>query len=220
MDINEVISEIERRIRRLEAEIEFVEQRLALMEKTGAISRYKTWERRQESSVHYLAMFLIWIILGLSLLIYIKSRYAGGVPIPTAFYTIITATLVLLPLLYILWRTFRKEQKESPVDYLESRERSARIVISSFYSPLKDALREGDDGRILRLADELLNSPVLSEAIKTVNEGNPKLMAYALYLYVNRELGLEREISETLRDLDNKPLKKLLTRLIQNGKIL
>jgi|Deesub1362B_J571_1020462.scaffolds.fasta_scaffold00031_15 hypothetical protein len=216
MHINEVISEIERRIKRLEAEIEFVEQRLALMEKTGAISRYKTWERRQESSVYYLMIFFIWIFLGLLLLIYIKSRYARGIPIPTTFYIIITATLVLFPLSYILWRTFRKEQKESPIDYLESRERSARIVISSFYNPLKDALREGNDERILKLADELLNSPILSEAIKIVNEGDPKLMAYALYLYVNRNLGLEEEIKETLQSLDNRPLKKLLTYLLQN----
>jgi len=50
----------------------------------------------------------------------------------------------------------------------------------------------------------------VAEAITELNEGDPKVMAYALYLYLNRNSVHPSEINEVVTLLKNKPLKKLL----------
>jgi len=128
---------------------------------------------------------------------------------------IIAFVLIVFPLAYALWKSTQRGSLESPMDYLSRREKNARIVLNEFYLPLKKALEKGDEEKLHHIADNLLANPRLAKAIEEANEGHPKLMAYALYLYLNRDKDVKEEIEETVKLLRNKPLKVLLLSLIE-----
>lgn len=213
--MEKVFEEIEKRIKRLEAEIELAEQRLKLLEETGAVHKYNVWEKRKSYSEYYLIFIAIWMVTGLMLLFYIKSRYAQRVPISFTPYVLLTLVLVFFPLGYIVWKFMSKEEVESPVEYLNRRKKSARTVLNEFYLPLKEALEKRDEEKLRFLADDLLTNLSLAKAVEDVNEGDPKVMAYALYLYLNRDKDVKDEIEETVKILRNKPLKALLSSLLE-----
>jgi len=213
--MEKVFEEIERRIKRLEAEIELAEKRLELLEETGAAHKYQLWEKRKDYSEYYLIFLALWIVVGLMLLIYLKNRYAWGVSLSLAPYVIIAFVLIILPLAYALWKSTQRESLENPMDYLSRREKNARIVLNEFYLPLKKALEKGDEEKLHHIADNLLANPRLAKAIEETNEGHPKLMAYALYLYLNKDKDVKEEIEETVKLLRNKPLKALLLSLLE-----
>ncbi|NJE08547.1 hypothetical protein E3E31_08430 [Thermococcus sp. M39] len=218
--MEKVFEEIEKRIKRLEAEIELAEKRLELLEETGAAHKYQIWEKRKSYSEYYLIFIALWMILGLLLLVYIKNRYAQMVPLSLTPYIILALFLIIVPLAYIIWKFLHKEEIESPLEYLSRREKNARIVLNGFYLPLKEALEKGDEEKLRHIADNLLTSPGLAKAIEEENEGDPKVMAYALYLYLiylNRDKDIKDEIEETVKLLRNKPLRALLSSLLERG---
>ncbi|WP_324736399.1 hypothetical protein VFC49_04840 [Thermococcus sp. SY098] len=217
--MEEVFEEIEKRIKRLEAEIELAEQRLKLLEETGAAHKYRIWEKRKDYSEYYLILIALWLVVGMMFLYYIKSRYAQRIPLSLTPYVVLVVILISFPLGYLIWKSMHREAIESPLDYLHKREKSARIVLNEFYLPLKEALKKQDKERLRLLADTLLTNLSLAEAIENINEGNPKIMAYALYLYISRDKypNLKDDIEEAVALLRNKPLKALMMSLLEKS---
>ncbi|MBO8174296.1 MAG: hypothetical protein H0Z18_03455 [Thermococcus sp.] len=216
--MEKVFKEIEKRIKRLEAEIELAEKRLELLEETGAAHKYQIWEKRKSYSEYYLIFIAIWMIMGLMLLLYIKNKYAQRIPLSLTPYIILAFVLIILPLIYVVWKFMYKEEIESPLEYLSKREKNARIVLNAFYLPLKEALENENEEKLRRIADNLLTSEGLARAIEEENEGDPKVMAYAIYLYLNRDKDVKDEIEETVKLLRNKPLKALLSFLLEKDR--
>ena len=212
MEMEDVLNEIDKRIKRLEAEIELVEERLRYLEEIGAPSKYRAFQRR-DYSVYYLLLMGVWILVGFVVLLAIRNRLPYGFEMPLLPYAVIALTIVVLPLVYYLLRGGREEK--SPMDELEERERKARLVLSLFYRPLREAVEKGDRRAMESLAKELLDNPLLAEAVEKTNEGDPKTMAYALYLYSTYTPELRGEVEETVKALSNKPLKALLSSLIE-----
>ncbi|AHF80737.1 Hypothetical protein TES1_1359 [Thermococcus paralvinellae] len=213
--MEKVFEEIERRIKRLEAEIELAEKRLKLLEETGAAYKYQIWEKRESYLEYYLVFAVIWIMMGLMLVLYIKNKYVQRITPPLTPYLILALVLIFLPLIYMLWDFMHKEEIENSLEYLNKKEKNAQIVLNEFYRPLKEALEKGDEEKLCYIADNLLTSPRLAKAIEETNEGDPKVMAYALYLYLNRDKDIKDEIEKTVKILRNKPLKVLLSFLLE-----
>ncbi|MCD6372300.1 MAG: hypothetical protein J7L37_01935 [Thermococcus sp.] len=211
MGKEKVLGEIDRRIKRLEAEIEIVENRLGYLEGIGAPSKYQVF-RKKDYSVYYLMLMGVWMLVGFLALMSIRNRLPAGINVPLLPYFFISLTLIVFPLIYVIWS--RQREPKTPMDELVERERLARLLLSRFYFPLRKAVEEGDENILKRLADELLSDPILAEAVGRLNEGDPKLMAYALYLYSNRSPELLEEVKETVERLNNKPLKALLSELV------
>lgn len=213
MRMEDVLDELERRIRKLEAEIELAEQRLLLMDKVGASTKYTIWERRTEGMDVYMLFFLFFILATLLIFAWIKKRFSF-LPISLTPYMIVALVLLLFPVSYFMLRS-RKKSYESPIHYLESRENAARFILTSFYNPLREALKNGDGGKIRSLAEMLLHDENLANSLDLLREGDAKLMSYALYLYIYKNPGLIGEMSSTAEKMINKPLKKLLLETIE-----
>ncbi|ACJ16808.1 hypothetical membrane protein, conserved [Thermococcus onnurineus NA1] len=212
MENEKVLEELDKRIKRLEAEIELVENRLRYLDEIGAPSKYRAF-RRKDYSIYYLLLMGVWMLVGFLALMSIRNRLPGEINIPLLPYLFVALTAIVFPLIYLLWS--KREEPKTPMDELEERERLARLVLSLFYRPLRKAIEEGDREALRSLADELLTNPILAEAVERMNEGDPKLMAYALYLYTSYQKGMEGELKEVLSSLHNKPLKALLSALAE-----
>ena len=203
----DTIIEIDRRIKRLQAEIEIAEENLRRIEELGGRAK---GPKVKDYSPYYLAGMLLWFTIGLVVIVFISKRSPSGVTIPTGLYALMIVAFSV-PLIYYLMTRKKKEEPER--DFLE-RERMARLVLKAFYEPLKRAVESDDRKALETLADELLNNPSLASAIERLGEGNPKLMAYGLLLYARFEENLVEEVRETIARLHNKPVKALLTTLL------
>lgn len=213
MEREDVLKEIDRRIKRLEAEIEIVEERLRYLEELGAPSKYRAL-RRKDYSVYYILLMGVWILVGFFVLLAIRDRLPAGFKLPLLPYAILAFIIVVVPLAYYLLSSGREEK--SPMDELEERERTARLVLSLFYRPFRDAVERNDRKALEGLAGEILENPLLAEAIEKTNEGDPKKIAYALYLYANYKPELEDEVRTTAEALRNKAVKGLLSTLLKD----
>jgi len=212
MKKEDVLAEIDGRIKRLSAQIEIAEERLRYLEEIGAPAKYRLLRGRKDYGVYYLILLGLWLIAGVVVLMHIKGSLPGGFNIPLLPYLIAAAVIAVAPVTYLLLS--KREHLGTPMDELEELERAAHIVLSEFYTPLREAVDSEDLGLITVLAEKLLNDPLLARAVETTHEGNPRLMAYALYLYATYNEGLRGEVEDALTSLTNKPLRLLLgTRL-------
>jgi hypothetical protein len=202
--IEEAIEETEKRIRRLQAEIELLEEELERLE--SGPSKYSPKLGRE--SAYYMIFIGVWIVIGILALIYVKSRLPANVSVPLGPYLIVGIIVVFAPIIYLMWEK-RSASKNDPKAEIESKIRDRNLVLSLFYEPLKKALEDNDTEALRELADRLLDDPILASAVLNSHEGEPKMMAYALYLYATGE-GSSDEVGELLQTLSNKPLRALL----------
>ncbi|WP_456420967.1 hypothetical protein [Thermococcus sp.] len=209
MKKEEVIEEIELRIKRLRAEIEISEEVLKRSEELRA----RTKELRiKDYSPYYLAGMLLWFTVGLVVLAVLSRKAPQNVTIPTNLYALMVVAFSLPLAYYFIAGGKRRETRD---DLLE-RGRLARLVLNAFYRPLKKAVENDDREAIEILADELLRNPSLANAIERLGEGNPRVMAYGLLLYSRFQEDLEKEVEETLGRLHNKPVRALLRSLLDD----
>ncbi len=201
--MKEVLREVEKRIKKLEAELELLEEDLerAEMEKKPP--------KTETPSVYYLTFMAFWAGGGLVILAYMRSRLAPTVTVPIGLYALIALVIFLPPFLYLL---MRKQEKEPAVERISA----LRLTLSGFYRPLKKALEEDDRKALTRIADRLLDDPRLASAVELANEGDAKMNAYALYLYAHYSPELREEVEEALKKMTNKPLRTLLSSLIRD----
>ncbi len=213
--VESVVSEIEKRMKRLQAMVEIAEESLRFEEgrkKAPKPSFGNTWT--------YLITALAWTLGGLFLLYLFRSRYSGvvgGAPtgVSIAVYAVIALGIVAALLFYYLPR-----RKGSDEEFdLDERARAAKLLIKNFYVPLEEALLDGNDGALGALADKLLEDPLLAHAMEVVREGDPRVAAYALYLYVSFKSGnvSPKEVEEAVENVDNRPLRLLLESCLPEG---
>ncbi|WP_457742948.1 hypothetical protein [Thermococcus sp.] len=208
--MDKVIEEVERRIKRLEAEIEIAEEMLRRYEELGV--RARPIKVRNYSN-YYMTMFLGWLVIGIIALVYIQKKLPTRTGVSIKLYFLV----LLLFAVPVIYQHFSKREESPPTEDYSERERMARIVLNSFYLPLKKALEENDVESIKNLASKLLEDPLLARSVEAIHEGNPKIMAYALLLYANYSPELEKEIKETIKRLHNKPLKLMLINLTRES---
>lgn len=206
-----VIEEIDRRIKRLEAEVEILEKSLESLE--SAPNKFAPKVRN--NALYYMVFIAIWMLAGIGVLAYLlnSGRLPGVVNVPLLPYILIATVLLLGGLFYAIWERREAERLDSKGE-LEGRIRSANLVVKHFYEPLKKALREEDENTLRALADKLLEDPILPGAVQRTNEGDPKMMAYALYLYTSYTPEMRDEVESLLDTLGNRPLKLLLEELL------
>lgn len=199
----EVFDEIEKRVRRLNALAEIAEER-ALVEERRPIPKV------QSQFSTYLWVSAAWVIGGLLILYFLRSRYRGILGSSSRaslmVYAVLTVGVLVMVVLYYLQS---KGSGEESFDLAE-RARAARRVVKDFYVPLREALEKGDAGALRLLADKLLEDPLLARAVEVSKEGDPKLMAYALYLYASGNLADPDELREAVGRVDNWVLRLLL----------
>lgn len=214
MDVpKEVLDELEKRINRLQAIIEIAERELPP-------SQQRPVPKPQSPLPVYLWTSAAWIIGGLLILLFLRSRYGetlNSVPagVSMAVYLILALGAAALLLAYYF------SQRKKPEDVLDIDEmaRSAKRLLKEFYFPLREALKSNDRDSLRAIADKLLEDPLLAKAMDVLHEGDPKLCAYALYLYVSREAVNEEDIEEALQGLNNKPLRKLLSTMLEEKRV-
>ena len=199
-----ILQEIDRRIKRLQAEIEIAE---TSMERISN----RRYPGVKEYSTLYAVLMLAWVITGFLLLAVLSRKIPNGMKIPIKLYAIVLV-LLSLPVLYVL---VRKGEKSEPGADLAERARMARLLIREFYGPLRKAVDEEDTGALETLAERLLNDSRLAGAMEALNEGDPKLVAYALLLYSKFNPELRGEVENTVESLTNKPVKALLQSLLE-----
>jgi len=201
----DAVEEIERRIKRLEALAEIIEYS-NLRE-----SHKKPVPRAASGSLWlYLVGGLAWVIGGLAILYLMRARYPSVFSLSgsaMALYVILAIGIALLLAYYF----FQREEGE-PV---ENRHVLSKTLVRDFYVPLKDAIENNDLDRVRALAERLLDDPVVSRAFEVLGEGDPKLTAYALYVYASKDFVSGEEIREALQRADNRLSKLLLKSLLE-----
>lgn len=212
MDREGVLVEIDGRIKRLNAQIEIAEERLRYLEEVGAPSKYRILRSRRDYRVYYLILMGLWLIAGVLLLMHLKKSLPASFNIPLLPYLLMALVIAVVPAVYLLMS--KGKTPGTPMDELGELERAAHIVISGFYIPLRRAVEMGDPEGMKGLAEKLLNDPILSRAVKMMHEGDPKMMAYALYLYTVYNERLRDEVEDALAALTNRPLRALLLTLL------
>ncbi|BAD84334.1 hypothetical membrane protein, conserved [Thermococcus kodakarensis KOD1] len=207
----DVFEEIEKREKRLNAIIEIAEDRLKHIEELGVKAK---GPQIKDYSAYYVLITLVGMILGTAVLVIVSRRIESGIKIPIKLYVVLML-LFAIPVVYYL--LFKRKPGESPGSDLVERERMARTLLERFYKPLKEAVQADDKAKIEELANRLLEDPILASSMEILNEGDPKVVAYALLLYARYEPGLENEVKETLSIVTNKPAKALLETLLRKG---
>lgn len=208
----DVLAEIDGRIKRLSAQVEIAEERLRYLEEIGAPSKYRLLQGRKDYGVYYLILLGLWLMAGVLVLIRMKRNLPETFNLPLLPYLIIAAVVAVAPLVYLFLS--KKRHPGTPMEELEELERAAKLVISGFYTPLRRAVEAGDVDGMRALAEKLLNDPLLARALERTHEGSPKVMAYALYLYSTYDEDLKGDVEEALTSLTNKPLRMLLRTLL------
>ena len=198
-----VLREIDRRIKRLQAEVEIAEQSLEMV-------RNRKYPKARDYSTVYLLLMLLWLVIGFMLLFALSKRAPMAALVPTEFYAVFLVSLSV-PLLYGL---LRRGTGEEPGAELVERQRLAKLIIREFYTPLMRAIEGNDVNALEAIAEKLLNDSSLGNAIESLNEGNPKLIAYSLLLYTKYRPELRGEVEETIERLANRPLRALLSTLV------
>ncbi|AMQ18281.1 hypothetical protein [Thermococcus peptonophilus] len=207
----DVFEEIEKREKRLNAIIEIAEDRLKHIEELGVKAK---GPQIKDYSAYYVFITLIGIILGTAVLAFVSRRVGSRINIPIKLYAVLLLLFSIPAVYYIL---FNRKPEESPGSDLVERERMARILLERFYKPFREAVQADDRVKIEELANRLLEDPILASSMEILNEGDPKIVAYALLLYARYEPGLENEVKETLNIVTNKPTKALLEALLRKG---
>ncbi|WP_048147935.1 hypothetical protein [Palaeococcus ferrophilus] len=210
----EPVEEIEKRIKRLEAEIELAESRLEFMDRVGASSRYAIWERREEPLDYYMVFFFVVLLLSLAVFWWVRAK-VGVSYVSLRPYIATAAVLGILPVAYFIMRARGRRKDANPVEYLGRRESAARTVLREFYIPLRKAVEEDDREGIRALADKLITDAALAGDFELLNEGDAKLTAYALYLYAVGSTEQAGEMVELLERAPNRAVKSLLIKALE-----
>ncbi|MBP1911143.1 hypothetical protein [Thermococcus stetteri] len=208
----DVIGEIEKREKRLNAIIEISEERIKHIEELGVRAR---GPQVRNYSAYYMLFMVAWLLLGAVVLSIVSKRVGGIIHIPVGLYFVL-ALLFSIPALYYLLAKGGTSSENPEADFVE-RERMARALLERFYKPFKEAVQTNDTSKIEALADKLLEDPVLASAMEALNEGDPKVVSYALLLYARYQPDLENEVREVLQRLTNKPVRVLLETLLGKG---
>lgn len=208
----DVLEEIEKRERRLNAIIEIAEERIKHFKELGSRA---SGPRVKDYSAYYVLFIVMWMVLGIAILSAVSKRSGGVIHVPIKLYLLL-AVLFSIPAVYYLLARSNKPNENPEADLVE-RERMARTLLERFYKPFKDAIKANDITRIEELANKLLEDPALASAMETLNEGDPKVVSYALLLYTKYQPELEGEVREVLQRLTNKPVKALLETLLRKG---
>ncbi|ASJ01137.1 hypothetical protein [Thermococcus gorgonarius] len=211
-----VLDQIQLRKKRLQALVDIAEQSLLNEE-----SRKKPpAEVGSHFPMTYVWIALAWIIGGLVILYYIRVQYGGTIGglsgLSIGIYSVLALGFALMVVVYYLNRNKKVETFD-----LSERGRAAKKLIKEFYTPLENALENDDLDGLLSLADRLLEDPLLANAMEATKEGDPKVAAYALYLYVSYRRGKVpiEEVMTSLETVDNKPLRLLLETLLPGQEI-
>ncbi|MDV3104623.1 hypothetical protein [Thermococcus waiotapuensis] len=213
--LKDVLDQIQLRKKRLQALVDIAEKSI-LSDENG---KKPPAEVGSSFPMTYVWIALAWIIGGMIILYYIRVQYGGTIGgvsgLSMGLYSILALGFALMGVFYYLSRNKKVETFD-----LGEREKAAKKLIKEFYTPLENALENDDLEGLLSLADRLLEDPLLASAVEVTREGDPKVAAYALYLYVSYRRGKVpiEEVTTSLETVDNKPLRLLLETLLGEDK--
>lgn len=209
----DAVEEIKRRIKRLDAEIEIIEGRLQKLEESRVKYNFKT-TKKSSYTAYYLILMGLWMVIGALVLGNVSKRLPFKVGLP--ILPLLLTGFVIIGASFIYLLRGEREESESPFADLEEKERMLKILLSQFYTPLLKAIEEEDSAALRSLADRVMNDPTLSKALKRTGEGDPREVAYALYLYAVYGEELKPEVEEALKLVQNRALRALLSTLIES----
>ncbi len=204
MEKEDVLREIDRRIKRLNAVLELETQQVS------SDKKFKELPKQNTTLMLSLLLSVVWIGGGLFLLYFVESRYGiSGFTIPLKVYLLFFLIFLIPPVYFYV---SRRRPKENPVH-----SDAPLVVIERFYKPLRKALEADDLETIESLASALVEDPLLASSFREAHEGNPKEAAYALYTYVRFRQGLlgEDELETAMEAVQNRAMRAMLSYLVK-----
>ncbi|WP_148233417.1 hypothetical protein [Pyrococcus sp. NA2] len=204
--LEDVIKDIEIEIKKFQERVAVLEE-VSLLGESSISSKYKDLLKKRNYGFYYLIFLVVILIVELAVLMFLKSRYGFRLSGLTYVLLAILASLSLV----ILASMFRPREEDS----LEDKILMYKSIVR-FYGKLKESLERNDKETIQRLADEILEEPILAKALEFINVGEPKVIAYALYLYANEDKVEKSEIQEVI-PLVRGPIRRLLESSVGGG---
>ncbi|MFA4641153.1 hypothetical protein [Pyrococcus kukulkanii] len=195
-------------IKELEIEAKKFEERAKVLEDvlerqaSSLSSKYGSRLSRNKEGYIYI-LFIAMLVLEILVLAFFRARFKVlDINIESIMYLL----LAFLALLILMLFFGRRKSEEGTRDIREKIDEYRKV--SKFYSRLKEAIERGSREDITKLADEILEDPLLSKALKNSGVGDPKVIAYSLYLYANRDKVDNSEVEE-VKGMLGYPLRKL-----------
>ncbi|WP_157868091.1 hypothetical protein [Pyrococcus abyssi] len=200
--LDDVIKAIELERRKFEERANILEE---VIDKSSSSisSKYEELLRKRRASFFVYSILMIGLlVVEIIVLLIIREKFnVGGIKI----------SLILFFLLAILAFTLLGliASRSESEDYSVEDKITLYRKLAKFYSKLKEALERKDYEKLRELADEVLSDPLLGKAIEIGNIGRPEAVAYALYLYLNRDKVEKFEVEEAINLVEG-PMKLLL----------
>ncbi|MFA4701783.1 hypothetical protein [Pyrococcus kukulkanii] len=195
-------------IKELEIEAKKFEERAKVLEDvlerqaSSLSSKYGSRLSRNKEGYIYI-LFIAMLVLEILVLAFFRARFKVlDINIESIMYLL----LAFLALLILMLFFGRRKSEEGTGDIREKIDEYRKV--SKFYSRLKEAIERGSREDITKLADEILEDPLLSKALKNSGVGDPKIIAYSLCLYANRDKVDNSEVEE-VKGMLGYPLRKL-----------
>ncbi|AFK21904.1 hypothetical protein Py04_0302 [Pyrococcus sp. ST04] len=177
-------------------------EEVIIRSESSLVKKYEDKLRRRNS---YLLIFLgLMIVIQAIVILILRWKY----PILGVKMSRILIVFLILVFGLLLIGVLFGQEKEVDEGDLKEKMNAYRIVAKKFYRRLREALENEDMESIKGIADEILEDPIFGKALQVANIGDPKVVAYILYVYLNRE-SLSREEIEEAKRLAPGPLAKL-----------
>ena len=194
-----VIKELEVEARKFEERAKVLEE--VLERRTSSLT--SKYEQSLKRGNYLSVLFVVVLLLEFLVLMLFRSKFKIiGVDINKILYVLLVFLAFFLLFLFLgKWK-----EEEDVMDIKGKIEEYKKV--SKFYYKLKDAIEKGDMDGVMRIADEVLEDPMLSKALESSGVGDPKVIAYSLYLYANRDKVDNSEVEE-VKGILKGPLRKM-----------
>gem|GEM_PF-2008943 len=205
MTSENILKAIDLEIKKFEERANVLEE-VALQGESSLSSKYEDMlKKKSRYSIYYLIATAVFLFFEILLLIVIRYKYGLG----TLNYSIlIVVTVILVFFLFMLTSSPKVEE-----DSIQEKIVFYRLIANKFYKRIKGGLEKGDEELIRAVADDILKDPLFSRALEHANVGDPKVVAYALYLYLHRDKVDNLEVQNTI-NLVRGPIRMLLESIL------
>ncbi|WP_430515210.1 hypothetical protein [Pyrococcus woesei] len=138
-------------------------------------------------------IILVVLVAQISIIVLLQARF-GFLIIPRMLYGLVGILLLIVFIMVILNHFNNKGEEEvSIMERINSYRKVAKL-----YKRIGEAITSNNLEEIQRIADELLENVELARAVETAGVGDPKVVAYVLYAYINKDALSKEEIEEAI----------------------
>ncbi|AAL80274.1 hypothetical protein PFDSM3638_00690 [Pyrococcus furiosus DSM 3638] len=138
-------------------------------------------------------IILVVLVTQIIIIVFLQERF-GFLILRRMLYGLAGILLLIVLVMIILGHLNSEEDEEvSIMERINSYRKVAKL-----YKRIGEAITSNNLKEVQRIADELLENVELARAVEIAGVGDPKIIAYVLYAYLNKDILSKEEIEEAI----------------------